>query len=66
MRRKQLFNTVGEALDLRKEAVERLLRHAGIAGARRGETLTLEEFAKIARVAPDYSNREPGEGEAVL
>jgi 16S rRNA (adenine1518-N6/adenine1519-N6)-dimethyltransferase len=58
MRRKQLFNTVGEALDLRREAVERLLRHAGIAGARRGETLTLEEFAKIARVAGDYSNRE--------
>ena len=58
MRRKQLFNTVGEALDLKKDAVERLLRHAGIAGARRGETLTLEEFAKIARVAEDYRTRE--------
>jgi 16S rRNA (adenine1518-N6/adenine1519-N6)-dimethyltransferase len=53
-RRKQLANTLADALDLRKEQVERLCRHAGIAIERRGETLTLEEFAKLARAAADY------------
>jgi 16S rRNA (adenine1518-N6/adenine1519-N6)-dimethyltransferase len=53
MRRKQLLNTLQESLDLGREKVERLLRHAGIAGQRRGETLTLDEFAKLARAAAD-------------
>lgn len=53
MRRKQLLNTLEEALDLPREKVERLLRHAGIVGQRRGETLTLDEFAKLARAAGD-------------
>jgi 16S rRNA (adenine1518-N6/adenine1519-N6)-dimethyltransferase len=53
-RRKQLANTLADALDLRKGQVERLCRHAGIAVERRGETLTLEEFAKLARAASDY------------
>jgi 16S rRNA (adenine1518-N6/adenine1519-N6)-dimethyltransferase len=54
MRRKQLVNTLEESLGLPKEAIDRLCRHAGIVPTRRGETLTLDEFAKLARLAPDY------------
>ena len=59
MRRKQLVNTLEEALELPKDKVERLCRHAGIASTRRGETLTLDEFAKLARAAADYVGTEP-------
>jgi len=58
MRRKQLMNTLSEALGLDKDKVERLCRHAGIAPQRRGETLTLEEFARLARAAADYVTTE--------
>jgi 16S rRNA (adenine1518-N6/adenine1519-N6)-dimethyltransferase len=51
MRRKQLANTLEEALVLGREGIERLCRVAGIDSRRRGETLTLEEFAKLARAA---------------
>jgi len=51
MRRKQLANTIEAALDLPAAAVERICRVAGIDGRRRGETLTLDEFAKLARAA---------------
>ena len=51
MRRKMLSNTLEESLGLDGEAVERLCRAAGIDGRRRGETLTLDEFAKLARAA---------------
>ncbi len=54
MRRKQLMNTLEEPLGLGKEKIERLCRHAAIDPHRRGETLTLEEFAKLARAAADY------------
>ncbi len=54
MRRKQLMNTLEESLDLGKETIERLCRHAGVDPKRRGETLTLEEFAKLARAAAAY------------
>jgi 16S rRNA (adenine1518-N6/adenine1519-N6)-dimethyltransferase len=54
MRRKQLMNTLRESLGLEKDKIERLCRHAGIAPQRRGETLTLEEFARLARAAADY------------
>ena len=54
MRRKQLANTIEESLALGKEEVLRLCRHAGIAPQRRGETLTLEEFARLARAAEPY------------
>jgi 16S rRNA (adenine1518-N6/adenine1519-N6)-dimethyltransferase len=54
MRRKQLVNTLEESLGLDKERVFQLARHAGIAVQRRGETLTLEEFARLARAADDY------------
>lgn len=51
MRRKQLANTLAESLSLDRAAVDRLCRHAGISAQRRGETLSLEEFAKLARAA---------------
>jgi 16S rRNA (adenine1518-N6/adenine1519-N6)-dimethyltransferase len=58
MRRKQLMNTLHESLGLDKGKIERLSRHAGIAPQRRGETLTLEEFARLARAAADYVEAE--------
>ena len=54
MRRKTLLNTLEETLGLGKVKLERLARHAGIDPQRRGETLTLEEFAKLARVAHEH------------
>lgn|GEM_PF-83894 len=54
MRRKQLMNTLQESLGLSGDKIERLCRHAGVVPQRRGETLTLEEFAKLARSAADY------------
>jgi len=52
-RRKQLANTLQNALGLPDPAIERLGRQAGIALTRRGETLTLDEFARLARAAVD-------------
>ena len=57
MRRKQLANTIEAALDLPAAAVERICRVAGIDGRRRGETLTLDEFAKLARAAAALAAR---------
>ena len=45
------MNTLEAALDLPKERIERLCRHARIDPRRRGETLTLDEFAKLAKAA---------------
>ncbi len=53
MRRKQLMNTLEDTLELGKDQIARLCRQAGIDPQRRGETLTLEEFAKLARAAAD-------------
>ena len=53
MRRKQLANTLEESLGLSRESLERLGRQAGIDLRRRGETLTLEEFARLARAAAE-------------
>ncbi len=66
MRRKQLGNTLEASLGLSRDKVERLARHAGINPARRGESLTLEEFAKLARAAGDTLEaiRRRGEGSA--
>lgn len=52
-RRKQLTNTLENALGLPRDAVERLGRQAGITLSRRGETLSLDEFARLARAAAD-------------
>jgi len=54
MRRKQLLNTLEAALGLGKEKIERLCRHARIDPHRRGETLALDEFARLAKAAADY------------
>jgi len=51
MRRKQLSNTIEDSLGISKAEAERLCRTAGIDARRRGETLTLDEFAKLAREA---------------
>jgi 16S rRNA (adenine1518-N6/adenine1519-N6)-dimethyltransferase len=51
MRRKQLANTLAESLALDRAGVERLCRTAALDGRRRGETLSLEEFARLARAA---------------
>jgi 16S rRNA (adenine1518-N6/adenine1519-N6)-dimethyltransferase len=55
MRRKQLLNTLEATLELPKERIERLARHARVDPRRRGETLTLDEFAKLANAAKDYA-----------
>jgi len=54
MRRKMLANTLEASLDLGGDDVERLCRAAGLDGRRRGETLTLDEFAKLARAAERF------------
>jgi 16S rRNA (adenine1518-N6/adenine1519-N6)-dimethyltransferase len=51
MRRKQLANTLEESLELGREGVATLCRTAGIDARRRGETLTLDEFARLANAA---------------
>ena len=53
MRRKQLINTLEESLELGKDTLDRLCRQARIDPQRRGETLTLEEFAKLARAVAE-------------
>ena len=54
MRRKQLLNTLEESLGVNKQVVAGICRQAGIAAQRRGETLTLEEFARLARAAAEH------------
>lgn len=61
MRRKTLANTLEESLGLPKDKLERLGRHAGIDLRRRGETLTLEEFARLARAAAERDLPDPPE-----
>ncbi|HEY2954963.1 MAG TPA: 16S rRNA (adenine(1518)-N(6)/adenine(1519)-N(6))-dimethyltransferase RsmA [Candidatus Eisenbacteria bacterium] len=51
MRRKQLSNTLEDSLGITKAEAERLCRAADVDPRRRGETLTLDEFAKLAREA---------------
>jgi 16S rRNA (adenine1518-N6/adenine1519-N6)-dimethyltransferase len=51
MRRKQLLNTLEESLMIPKEEAARLCRSARIDPRRRGETLTLDEFAELAQEA---------------
>ncbi len=54
MRRKQLLNTLEDSLGVGKKVAAGISRQAGIAPERRGETLTLEEFARLARAAADH------------
>lgn len=48
MRRKTLLNCLSNGLNMPKEKVIEILDKCSIDGKRRGETLSLEEFAKIA------------------
>ncbi|MCZ7540327.1 MAG: hypothetical protein M5U29_10500 [Anaerolineae bacterium] len=48
-KRKQLRNAISAGLGLDKAAADALLRAAGIAPQRRAETLSLEEWAALAR-----------------
>src|SRR5262245_1013554 len=52
-RRKQLLNNLADALEVDKDTAASICRQAGISSERRGETLTLEEFARLARAAAD-------------
>ena len=52
-RRKQLFSTLDNALQLPRATLESIGRQAGIQLTRRGETLTLDDFARLARAAVD-------------
>jgi len=54
MRRKQLTSTLEAALEVDRETVARICRQAGIASERRGETLTIDDFARLARAAADH------------
>ena len=58
-RRKQLTNTLENALGLPRERIERIGRQAGITLSRRGETLTLDDFARLARAADEQTRAEP-------
>jgi len=58
MRRKQLINTLEETLGFGKESIDRLCRQVRVDPQRRGETLTLEEFAKLARAAGERMSPE--------
>ncbi|MFH0777473.1 MAG: 16S rRNA (adenine(1518)-N(6)/adenine(1519)-N(6))-dimethyltransferase RsmA [Candidatus Eisenbacteria bacterium] len=49
-RRKTLLNSLAASLGLDKQAASRILREAGVTEARRAESLTLEDFARIADV----------------
>jgi len=60
MRRKQLLNTLEESLGTSKDEAARLCRRAGIDPRRRGETLTLDEFAELAREAAGAEEPPPG------
>jgi 16S rRNA (adenine1518-N6/adenine1519-N6)-dimethyltransferase len=62
-RRKTLANALLPLYGFQRPRVERLLRAAHVAGERRGETLDLEEFARIARHEAPF--REETEAEAV-
>jgi 16S rRNA (adenine1518-N6/adenine1519-N6)-dimethyltransferase len=48
-RRKTLENNLGAWLKIERSAVDRLLRSQQIDPRRRGETLTVDEFIRLAR-----------------
>ncbi|MGL5271198.1 MAG: 16S rRNA (adenine(1518)-N(6)/adenine(1519)-N(6))-dimethyltransferase RsmA [Selenomonadaceae bacterium] len=59
-RRKTLNNAL-KSMGLEKEAVKTILEQSAIDGVRRGETLSLEEFAKIANAITAAAGTAAGE-----
>jgi 16S rRNA (adenine1518-N6/adenine1519-N6)-dimethyltransferase len=57
-RRKQLANNLENALGWTRDQVEKLGHAAAIDIRRRGETLTLDEFARLARAAAERGAQE--------
>ena len=47
-RRKTLLNSLSSAGGMEKDTVRRILENAGIDPGRRAETLTMEEFGRLA------------------
>lgn len=47
-RRKTLLNALSSSIDLKKERIEEILKECGVDPMRRGETLTIREFALVA------------------
>lgn len=57
-RRKSLGNALATAFEDDRTQAQRILRIAGIAAGRRGETLELDEFARLARAEAKASGGE--------
>ena len=53
-RRKTLLNCLASAFPISKEEIGALLREAGIEPQRRGETLSIEEFARVSDLLGAY------------
>lgn len=58
-KRKQLHNCLSAGLGLEKSAVQQWLTAAGVESTRRAETLTLEEWGAICRIAPAGGGAPP-------
>lgn len=58
-RRKTLANALTGGLGLEKERIQAVLERTGIEASRRGETLTLEEFAAVARMITQEEGETP-------
>ena len=59
-RRKTLLNNLTSWLQLPREQIERMLRSQSIDPMRRGETLSVEEFIRLARSIESVSPPEAG------
>lgn len=53
-RRKTLLNCLTSAFPISKEEISALLREAGVEPQRRGETLAIEEFARVSDLLSEY------------
>lgn len=62
MRRKTLLNALASGLGVSKDDVRRLLESAGLDATRRGETLSLTEFAELTHQWTDYVRQRTCDG----
>jgi len=65
MRRKTLLNTLSGALGIPKSDCQTWIDSAGIDSIRRGETLSLREFAQLARLGTDIVKTTVQEDESI-